>query len=68
VIFSRGEAYLALVEDFLCNLILKRLRRFLLLQNLILPQRQETLEEILANGEPENELLPWETWTIEEYC
>ena len=61
------EAHLALVKHFLCDFIFQRLWRLLLLQDLILAQRQEAFEEVLPNREPKNELLPGETGSIKEY-
>ena len=58
--------YLALVKDFLCDLVLQRLRRLLVLQNLILAEGQKPLEEVLANREPKDELFPRKAWSVEE--
>lgn len=58
--------YLALVEDFLRNLILEDLWRTGLLEDLVLAQREETFEDVLCDGEAYNELLPWEEGPVEE--
>ena len=60
------EAHLALVKHFLCDFIFQRLGRLLLLQDLILTQRQEAFEEVLPDRESENELLPRETGSVKE--
>lgn len=59
---------LRFIEDLLGNLIGEDLRRFSLLQDLILTEREEALEEVLSKGEAHNELLPWELWPIQEAC
>lgn len=64
---AKGKVtYLTLIKDLLRDLPFQHLRRLLLLQELILPERQESLEEILAQREPSQDSLPWEKRPVEE--
>lgn len=51
---------LALVIDFLRHFIFQDLGGLKLLENLVLAEAEETLEEVLGDGEADDELLPWE--------
>lgn len=49
---------LTLVEDFLGDLLLENLGGLGLLEDLVLAERQEALEEVVGEGEADNQLLP----------
>lgn len=46
--------------------MLQHLGRLPPLQHAVLSPSQETLEEILSDGEANDQLLPWEQWPVEE--
>lgn len=58
--------YLGLIEDFLRNLTLDHLGRRRPLENLVLPKRQETLQDKLPQRESHEHVLPWEERTVEK--
>lgn len=58
--------YLAFIEHFLRNLILKNLGRLCPLQDLVLPERQESLQQVLAQRESNQDGLPWEEWAVQK--
>lgn len=57
---------LALVVDFLGDFLLENLWGLGLLQDLVLAEREEAFEEVLGDGEADDELLPWEERPVEE--
>ena len=59
---------LALVEDLLGDLVLEGLGGSRLLEDLVLAEGEEAFEDVLADREAEDELLPWEAWWVKEYC
>lgn len=60
------EVYLRLIVDFLRNLILENLGGLGPLQDLVLPEGQESLQQVLAQREPNQDGLPWEEWAVQE--
>ena len=57
---------LRLVKDLLRDLLGEHGGRVGLLQAAVLAQREEGFEEVLADGEADDELLPGEEWAVEE--
>lgn len=57
---------LTLVEDLLGHLVLQDLGRLGALQHAELAQAEETLEEVLGDREPDDQLLPGEERAVEE--
>jgi hypothetical protein len=55
-----------LVVDLLRDLACENLGRSLLLQDVVLTERQNTLKEELTQGEPHKDVLPWEERPIED--
>jgi hypothetical protein len=62
----RDASYLGLIEDFLSNLTLEDLGSLCSLQNLVLPEREESLKDELSQGESYEHVLPWEARTVEK--
>lgn len=60
------EVYLRLIVDFLRNLILENLGGLGPLQDLVLPEGQESLQQVLAQREPNQDGLPWEEWAVQK--
>lgn len=58
--------YLTLVVDLLRDLTRKDLGRSLLLQNLVLTEGQNAFKKELTQGEPHEDVLPWEERPIED--
>lgn len=64
--FRFATSYLALIKDLLGNLALEDLGSLCVLKNLILSEREEALKDELAQGEPHEDVLPWEERTVEK--
>lgn len=62
----RSAISLALVEDFLRDLLFKNLGRLGLFQHLVLSEGQKALKDILRDRKANDELLPREERTVEE--
>ena len=71
---ARDEAELALcaavrlgfIERFLVDFVLEGFRGAGFAEDAVLAQREEGFEDVLANAETEDELLPWEAGAVEE--
>ena len=57
---------LRFIVDFLRDFISKDLGRFSVLENAILTEREEGFEEVLADGETEDDILPWEERPVQK--
>lgn len=64
--FCCATTYLALIKDLLGNLALEDLRSLCLLENLVLSERKEALKDELTQGEPHENVLPWEERTVKK--
>jgi hypothetical protein len=64
--FSYATTYLALIKDLLGDLALENLRGLCLLENLVLSERKEALKDELTQGEPHENVLPWEERTVKK--
>ena len=58
--------YLTLIVHLLRHLILQYLGRLRVLQDLVLPERQESFQNVLAQRESNQDGLPWEEWAVQE--
>lgn len=59
---------LGFVEDLLRDLICENLWWLGLLQNLVLAEREKAFEDILGEGEADDELLPREQGPVQDAC
>ncbi len=63
---AANYVYLRFIKDLLGNLIGENLWRTSLLEDLVLAKREESLEEVLGDGESEDELLPWKQGSVQD--
>lgn len=58
--------YLTLIVHLLRHLIFQDLGRLRMLQDLVLPERQESFQNVLAQRKSNQDGLPWEEWAVQE--
>lgn len=59
-------AYLTLIVHLLRHLVLQDLGRLRVLQDLVLPERQESFQNVLAQRESNQDGLPWEERAVQK--
>lgn len=60
------EIYLTLIVHLLRHLIFQDLGRLRMLQDLVLPERQESFQNVLTQRESNQDGLPWDEGAVQK--